>query len=495
MRTETIRTLANRDKGSFLSFLFHRNRLCRFFDVRKWVWVIPMMLAIDGATTDHARQIQGGESPRESTRNHQLLVQRIRDLMATRGIQHNEESGLDYYSSYGDLYDWELYFDSILLAYYGGEDYAIQGLRIFLKKQQPNGFIPRRIPKHPIPENVAPLSQRLYSEEKKEHCKPFLFQIALIISRTRGSAQWITPEDYNALHAYLFHWFEGWDQDQNDLCEWSSAPHSGSDTQLERIGPWGSRFCEGTDLNCYIYRECKAAVHLAQALGHAEDARMFENHARRTAQAIRTKLWNDKDGLFYDRDARDGKTIKVKSASTFLPIAVGIATPKQAQILVERHLNNSEEFASPFPVPSYARSEAAYTQRFEPAPGLDPVYALGSNHANWCGGMWPHWNIQISHGLQDYGFHKEASLLADKLLEAISVEEGFYEWYNAETGSGCGVNPFWAGATVLGAMLPVELDKGFNPMEPRPVDQTLDFRSIREILGVTADFKPRHVSD
>ncbi len=175
-------------------------------------------------------------------------------------------------------------------------------------------------------------------------------------------------------------------------------------------------------------------------------------------------------------------------------MAVGIATPMQAQALVERHLNNPEEFASPFPVPSYARSEAAYTQRFEPTPGLDPVLGLQADHANWCGGMWPHWNIQISHGLQDYGFDAEANLLAEKLLEALSVEEGFYEWYNAETGTGCGVNPFWAGATVLGAMLPVELKTRFNPMEPKPVDQTLDFESIREIIGATANFKPRKVN-
>ena len=411
--------------------------------------------------------------------------------METKGIQRNEELGLDYYSSYGDLYDWELYFDAILLAYYGGEDYAIQGLRIFLAKQQASGFIPRRIPKHRTPEDIAPQANPLYAEEKKEHCKPFLFQIALIISRTRNSTQWITPEDYDALYAYLTHWFEEWDQDQNDLCEWSSAPHSGSDTQLERIGPWGSRFCEGTDLNCFIYRDCQAASYLARALGHDEDAQMFENRAQRTAHAIRSTLWNDEEGMFYDRDARDGKTIKVKSASTFL--AHGrrhrdTASKPRFSSTDTLTIQKSSPHRSPCQVTHAVRPPTPNDSSQLPA--LMPVLGLQAGHANWCGGMWPHWNIQISHGLQDYGFDEEANLLADKLLEALSVEEGFYEWYDAETGAGCGVNPFWAGATVLGATLPVELKIRFNPMEPKPVDQTLDFQSIREIIGATADFKP-----
>ncbi len=261
MRTDAREILANKTDKSFRSL---RSGLCGFLHVQPWIWAMPMTLAIGCSAPTLPQQDQRGDSPIELTASHQLLVQQIRDLMETKGIQRNEESGLDYYSSYSDLYDWELYFDAILLAYYGGEDFAIQGLRVFLAKQQASGFIPRRIPKHRTDEDAALRDNPLYAEEKKEHCKPFLFQIALIISRTRNSTEWITPEDYTALYAYLTHWFKEWDQDQNDLCEWSSAPHSGSDTQLERIGPWGSRFCEGTDLNCFIYRDCQAASYLAR---------------------------------------------------------------------------------------------------------------------------------------------------------------------------------------------------------------------------------------
>jgi glycogen debranching enzyme len=206
-------------------------------------------------------------------------------------------------------------------------------------------------------------------------------------------------------------------------------------------------------------------------------------------------LWDDTTAMFLDRDVRDGKRIAVKSAATFLPLAAGIATPQQATALVEQHLRNSAEFATPFPVPSYARSEPAYAQRYEPTDGAPPVLGIQSGHANWCGGMWPHWTIQISHGLQDYGFEQDARLLADQLFQALAAPEGFYEWYDAETGAGCGLNPFWAGATVLGAMLPAELASRFNPLEPRPVDQMLDFSTVRQVLGISPDFTPREIHD
>jgi putative isomerase len=418
-----------------------------------------------------------------------MLLQGIKILMETRGVYRHEKSGLEYYSSYTDLYDWELYFDGLALAYFGGESYAINGLKMFLSDQRPDGFISRRILQK-LPQNNLSKDE-LFAEEGKEHCKPFLFQTALFIGRTRGNLDWLAAGDYQALKRYLQHWFKAWDKDGNGLCEWSSAPHSGSDTQLERIGPWGSRYCEGTDLNCIIFRECQAAASIAKALGLEEDAAYFSSEAQRRGLLIQQMLWDEKDGFFYDHDVRTGKPIKVKSAAGFIPLWAGIATDRQARILVERHLRNAAEFRTPFPIPSYARSEPSYTQYYQPTPGAELVYGLGPGHSNWCGGMWPHWNYMIVHGLMDYGFVEEAKLIAHQLQEAVSAKEGLYEWYDAETGKGQGMNPFWAGATIVGALLPAELELGFDPSKPKTIAEKLDFRPIRDMLGIDGSFHPK----
>ncbi len=419
------------------------------------------------------------------------LMATIKSLMEEKGVRRHEQSGYYYYTSYVDLYDWELYFDTIALAYVGGEEIAIQGLRLFCEAQKTDGFISRRILQKPLPEKIPDLHRRIFAEEQLEHCKPFLFQTSLIISRTRGNVNWLRREDYDALKKYLDHWLSCWDRNSNGLCEWSSAPHSGSDTQLERIGPWRSRYCEGVDLNCFIVYECQAAAYISEAMGETEDSQRFRREAHRRSQLIRDLLWDDQEGFFYDRDARTGKQIKVKSAAAFLTLWAGVATPAQAQDLVQRYLLNPEEFWRPFPISSYARSEPSYTQFYIPKPDMDPLNALGPGHANWCGGMWPHWNYQIVHGLIEYGFKEEAGIIADKLFEAVSREEGLFEWYDAETGAGQGLNPFWAGASIMGVVLPEELRQEFNPSQPDSVEKLLKFETMRSALGIDSVFNPK----
>ena len=420
-------------------------------------------------------------------------MQTIKELMEACGVRRHAASGLEYYTSYTDLYDWELFYDGIALAYTGGESCAVSGLKMFLADQRPDGFISRRILQQPLGSDIPELWQRIFVEEGKEHCKPFLFQTALLIGRTRGSLDWLTAGEYEGLKRYLEHWFQAWDADGNGLCEWSSGPHSGADTQLARIGPWGSRYCEGTDLNCMIVRECQAAACVARALGRQKDAADFDREAERRGLIIQQTLWDEEDGFFYDRDIRTGKLIKVKSSAAFLPLWAGVATEHQARVLVERHLRNPEEFWTPFPVPSYARSEASYTQYYQPPPGLDPLTALGPGHANWCGGMWPHWDYLFAHGLMDYGFKEEAGQIAAKLQEVVSAKEGLYEWYDAESGAGHGLNPFWAGASIMGALLPAELELGFDPARPRPLEQILEFKPIRDRLGINGIFQPKEI--
>ena len=46
---------------------------------------------------------------------------------------------------YGEYYDWDLYFESLYLSYYGVSDYDLTNLKVFLDRQQPDGFISRTI--------------------------------------------------------------------------------------------------------------------------------------------------------------------------------------------------------------------------------------------------------------------------------------------------------------------------------------------------------------
>jgi len=114
------------------------------------------------------------------------LVKKLKGLIETQGLKKDNESGMIYYTSYGEnIYDWELYFDGIALAYVRLEEYAINGIRIFLSHQREDGFIRRHVPLAPASNQEVPqvlkgleaVGKAWEELEKVEHCKPFLCQI------------------------------------------------------------------------------------------------------------------------------------------------------------------------------------------------------------------------------------------------------------------------------------------------------------------------------
>ena len=140
--------------------------------------------------------------------------------------------------------------------------------------------------------------------------------------------------------------------------------------------------------------------------------------------------------MYYDRNEKTGKLVKVKSATSFTPLFAGAATPARAKRIVREHLTNEKEFWLTYPVASYAKTE--------------PDYYQGSNkECNWRGPTWAPTNYMIFQGLMRYGFTAEAKVLSDRLLEmALEKNQVLREYYDAETGLGLGQTRFW-GFTAL----------------------------------------------
>jgi len=412
----------------------------------------------------------------------QQIIAQIKDLMRRCGFHIDPQSGLCYYSGYGDdIFSCEAYYDTIALSHMGADEtLALNTLRVYLRSAHEDGHIPRHC--------LGPLDRTLGYPwggfEEEEHAQPFLWQMALLISRARGNAEWLSPEEYTRLRRYLDRWLTDWDRDGNGLSEWASAPHAMADTAFDRAGVWRSYFCEGVDLNCYLYLEFLAAEALARALNLEEDAAYFAGHARKKQELIQATFWDDKDGFFYDRDIRSGEPIKVKAAEGFMPLWARIATPEQARRLVEEHLTNPQEFWTPYPIPTYARSEPSYTQYHQPPPGSDPLWYLAPGHCNWQGGLWPHMNYMITHGLVAYGYCEEAMHIARRSLEIVAADPLLHEWYNAETGEGQGSYPFWAGVEVLMGFLCAEIQAGFDPSKIEAVGIRFESDQVRRELGL-----------
>ena len=64
----------------------------------------------------------------------------LKDVM-TRGISsaHGRDMITGY--AYGELYDWDMYFENLFLSYFGISQYCRNGVEAFLEEQLDCGFI------------------------------------------------------------------------------------------------------------------------------------------------------------------------------------------------------------------------------------------------------------------------------------------------------------------------------------------------------------------
>lgn len=391
---------------------------------------------------------------------YQKLMVRLRALnrdVETKGLHDYpgaEDKLLTGYA-YGEYYDWDLYFENLYLSYYGISTYDFTNFKVFLDRQQPDGFVPRTL--------------GMKYSRPTQMFKPFLAQIAVLGSKQNGdNYEWLRARYYERLQRYLDRWF-AYDKDGNGLPVWNSSDASGMDNQISRSGDLESYWDEGVDLACYLYRELEAMEVIAGKLGKEEDRALYARRAAKLSQAINAVFWDDQDGFYYDRNEKTGNKIKVKSVAGFIPLWAGVASPSQARRLVKEHLVNPREFWMDFPVATYSRTEPDFYQ------------GSRSGECNWQGPAWIPTNYMIFQGLMQYGFQDEARQLSLKTLAlALDANSVTREFYDSDTGHGNGMNPFW-GWSSLAYVMPLDFVNHYDPTDLHRSIKPL----IVETMGLT----------
>jgi putative isomerase len=116
------------------------------------------------------------------------------------------------------------------------------------------------------------------------------------------------------------------------------------------------------DATSHVYQEYVYAAKWARELG--EDAAPLEQRAADLRRFIQTKLWDPKDGFFYDSWIVDG-TVKQRTESFegMWPVVVGAATPEQGRRVVDEWLMNPKRFFTPHPIATVAVSDPKFELR------------------------------------------------------------------------------------------------------------------------------------
>lgn len=370
-------------------------------------------------------------------------IQTILDNMKNHGVLHM--GGRDCITGYAyhEIYDWDLYFETLFLSYFGVHKFCRNNVELFLDTQHPSGFVARTIrePRH------------------RHHFKPFLAQTALLGSRQSKDFRWLEGKYFDRLKKYLEYWFWYCDADRNGLCYWDGSDASGMDNQDRRLGYINVMEFEGVDLNCYLVRELDAMVEISKALGRTEEAEKFAAHAAELRVKINEVFWDEEDGFYYDRSEKTGKLNKIKSIAGFFPMWIGAAPADRAERLIKEHLLNENEFWLKYPVATWSKSEPDYYQERR------------GGECTWRGATWIPTNYMVFRGLIRYGYTEVARQLADKTFELVVSEPDLREFYNGETGSGQGLAPFW-GWSSLGYVMKAELEADICHSDLRTTDFT-----------------------
>ena len=165
-----------------------------------------------------------------------------------------------------------------------------------------------------------------------------------------------------------------------------------------------------------------ALAEIADVLGRSTEAKELRDRTSHYRAALRT-LWDEKTGIFLNKNLDTGKFSARISPTNFYPLLAKAATPEQADRMVKEHLLNPAEFWGDWVIPSIARSDPAFR---------DQEY--------WRGRVWGPMNFLVYLGLRNYDQPAARKQLAERSLALFQKEwtanGHVHENYNAITGTG-----------------------------------------------------------
>ena len=186
--------------------------------------------------------------------------------------------------------------------------------------------------------------------------------------------------------------------------------------------------------NSILHRADQDLRELGLAIG--EPVQEIDGWLDAVRSGFNARFWDEDAGLYYDYDVRAGKAVRVNTEMTFLPLYAGLAGQSQADRLVAEHLLNLAEYAPGsrvgFWITSASQAEPAWEAR-----------------RYWRGPVWIITNWLIADGLRRYGYADLASEIRRDSLRLLR-ETGFWEYFDAVDGSGCGSPDFsWSAALAI----------------------------------------------
>jgi hypothetical protein len=312
-------------------------------------------------------------------------------------------------------HEGQVFHESLSMLAYAHMDAASaqESQRVYFDRQRPDGYIAYRI--GPYVTKTFP-----YNGEETTSAPFFAWQSWEIyqVSHDRKFLE----ESYRSGSGFARYVLKTRDKDHDGFLVW------GGNSMLENVRDeldviwqlFGDKDdspsrVKALDLMCMMVKEERSLAAMASQLGLADEAHDWNGKADAMSDLIRTRMWDERSGYFYNlsRDTgtmmtADGISLKRPEIITFLPLWAGVATKQQAARLVA-HLTDPKTFWRRFGVPTLAATDSYY----------DPYI---TKCCQWNGAVWLLWDYLVMRGLLDYGYRPEAEELVSRNMDAVTYQ-------------------------------------------------------------------------
>ena len=364
------------------------------------------------------------------------------------------------------LFGWDTYFAAYMLSL-NNKQLAYANAIAITKEITAKGFIPNN-------------SQ--YGHKSEDRSEPQVGSIVVREIYRKYEEKWFLKEVYNELlswnrwraanrdvDGYLVHGTDPYDYGNSKS---RSATLSGKmkaakwESGMDNSPMWDDAIFDSLNhrmlmadvglMSLYI-ADCHSLSEIADILGYTNDAKELTARAEKYSKKLET-LWDDKFGLYLNKDLVTGKLSYRLTPTLFYPLLAKVPTLNQASRMMKEHFYNDKEFWGEFIMPSVARNDTAFND----------------NHY-WRGRIWAPLNFLVYLGMRNYNLPDAKKDMVEKskslLLKTWVSERHVCENYHAETGNGGEANTwsdaFYHWGALLGFMDIME--KRYVPTTQAPV--------------------------
>ncbi|MFN8008817.1 MAG: trehalase family glycosidase [Terriglobia bacterium] len=230
---------------------------------------------------------------------------------------------------------------------------------------------------------------------------------------------------YPGLYGYVNFWLQYHSSSRGLARYFNAGQIADNDARFDRVYDRKGEFehnneplsgFESPDLNAFLVMEMRCLARMAEELGFSTQAVHWRDRANQLAKLIVEFCYFPAEATFYDvEEGTHNKFSGVKTPNMFLPLWAGVPLPEsETRRIVEQHMLNPNEFFRPLPFPSLSFDNPKY----------DPA-------GYWRGRIWPHFVYWMVQTLWRTGYHKEAELTADRLLDMMQIKPWLMENFNS----------------------------------------------------------------